>query len=218
VAEYAGASAVVADRERWMVELFRLHREFQGGHGSGADVAAALAGGLIRYRLEDGRRPQHIHLDWPSGLHAQFIWTGQPASTGGFLKRLAQWRQGHLSEHAAHFAGLTRIAESGVAALAAGQAAEFVRQARDYSDALHTFGSACGLSIFSAEHIQLQRLAQAAGVFYKPCGAGGGDFGVVFATDPLQLARAGAAIAEAGFRSVPLKIDPNGLRLECIQH
>jgi len=39
------------------------------------------------------------------------------------------------------------------------------------------------LGIFDAGHAELAEMATARDIVYKPCGAGGGDIGVVFAAD-----------------------------------
>src|SRR4029079_5171832 len=41
-----------------VAELIELHRAFQGGRGSGLDVAASFAGGAIEYRLHRSGQPQ----------------------------------------------------------------------------------------------------------------------------------------------------------------
>ena len=61
------------------------HRELQGGRGSGVDVATAVRGGLIRYRMPD----EVVDLVWPRGLRARVLYSGVPASTTAKLDRLA---------------------------------------------------------------------------------------------------------------------------------
>jgi phosphomevalonate kinase len=49
------------------------HRQFQGGSGSGVDIACSIAGGIIEYRME------HRHsapLEWPEGLYCSVLWSG----------------------------------------------------------------------------------------------------------------------------------------------
>lgn len=246
VAVFVGRGAATANRRVWLEHLLQLHRNFQGGHGSGVDVAAGLIGGVIAYRLleggtpsprqslrdrpsppqqggegdwpaADGRplnSPRFEPVNWPAGVHARFVWTGRSASTSDFLGRLAAWRKGHGAEYASHMQALTGIAEAACEAAKQSRAAAFIESATAYGSALQAFGNACGLEIFSPEHVQLGRLAAEAGLSYKPCGAGGGDFGVIFAQEPERLARAEQGIAAAGFRCVPLGVDETGLHLE----
>jgi phosphomevalonate kinase len=215
VAVFVGRGAATANRRVWLEHLLQLHRNFQGGHGSGVDVAAGLIGGVIAYRLlEGGTQPRFDPVNWPAGVHARFVWTGRSASTSDFLGRLAAWRKGHGAEYAGHMRALTAIAQAACDAAAQARAAVFVESATAYGAALREFGAACGLEIFSPEHLQLGRLAAEAGLSYKPCGAGGGDFGVVFALEPERLEQAERGIAAAGFRCVPLGVDEQGLHLE----
>jgi phosphomevalonate kinase len=228
MAVFVGRGPAVANRRVWLEHLLQLHRNFQGGHGSGVDVAAGLIGGVISYRLvdgggegdrsaADGRRfdsPRFEPVHWPAGVHARFVWTGRSASTSDFLGRLAAWRKGNGAEYASHMRALTGVAEAACEAAKQSRAAAFIESATAYGSALQAFGNACGLEIFSPEHVQLGRLSAELGLSYKPCGAGGGDFGVVFAQEPERLARAEQGIAAAGFRCVPLGVDEQGLHLE----
>ncbi|WP_255482716.1 hypothetical protein [Rhodanobacter sp. MP7CTX1] len=211
LAVYAGHAESIADRAQWLHRLFRMHSSWQDGLGSGVDLAASVAGGLIVYQLA-GRdsRPTYTSLEWPMmGVHCLFVWSGQAVSTADFLRRLAQWRLGHHAEYAAHMRSLCELAEIAVDALQEGRGAAFVAVVAAYAMALEHFGSACGLEIFSATQKRLAELAAQIGVTYKPCGAGG-DFGVVFVQDADRLARIERSILVEGMHSVPLEVDPQG--------
>ena len=191
----------------------QVHREFQSGQGSGADVAASFAGGVIVYRLR-GTEPQLDTARWPSGVHARYVWSGRSASTGDFLARLARWRSDHAVQYAFHMRGLSDIAGSAAEAVMHDGAADFIEAASAYARALQSFGAESGLEIYSPEHLALAELAHTAGVHYKSCGAGGGDFGVLLALDADKLAAAERAVAQAGFRCMPLAMDEQGLHVE----
>ncbi|MBN8726333.1 MAG: hypothetical protein J0H15_01335 [Xanthomonadales bacterium] len=45
----------VADQKRWLGGLLELHRAWQGGQGSGVDIAASLAGRFIRFEPGTGQ-------------------------------------------------------------------------------------------------------------------------------------------------------------------
>lgn len=219
LAAAGGHADAAADRGRWLDRLLALHRKFQGGQGSGVDVATSLAGGLLAYRLHgaDGR-PEVTPLAWPSGLQRAFIWSGNSASTPKFLAILRDWRRASAANDADYrvrMAALTATAEAAVAALAAGDAEAFLHGAGLYGRDLRALGRASGVDIWSAAHEAIAAIADAHdGVVYKPCGAGGGDVGVLFAMNPDSLAAAIRRLADAGFASVPLAVDPTGLRLE----
>jgi phosphomevalonate kinase len=214
VAVFVGRGAATANRRVWLERLLQLHRQFQGGHGSGVDVAASLIGGVIAYRLLEDGSPRFEPVHWPKEVQCLFVWSGRSASTSDFLGRLAAWRKHHEAEYAGQMSGLGLIARSAADAVAQGQGRGFVEAATAYATALRAFGEACGLDIFSAEHVQLAQLAARCGVSYKPCGAGGGDFGVAFALEPERLEQLRHGVAEAGFRCVPLAVDEQGLNLE----
>ena len=91
LASWNGRGSLVADRRGWLTELLGLHRAIQGGHGSGIDLAAALYGGVLSFRIGDGGRNATARpLELPSGLELVFVWTGRSADTGSFLRRLAE--------------------------------------------------------------------------------------------------------------------------------
>lgn len=219
VAAHGGHAGATESRGDWLNRLLDLHRRFQGGQGSGVDVATSLVGGLIAYRLRgaDGR-PQATPLRWPTGLHRAFIWSGNSASTPKFLAILRDWRRAapaHEADYGTRMAALTATAEAAVSALVADDAGGFLHCAGRYGRELRALGQASGVDIWSAAHEAIAALAaRHEDVVYKPCGAGGGDVGVLFATDPERLAAAVAQLAGAGFASVPLAVDPTGLRLE----
>ena len=64
----------------------RAHREFQGGKGSGVDIANSTLGGIIEYRMGHAG----VSLAWPQGLHFALLWSGVPASTAAQVGRLQQ--------------------------------------------------------------------------------------------------------------------------------
>ncbi len=175
------------------------HRALQGGAGSGADVAAAVAGGLIEYRMH-GRavRP----LDWPEGLHFRLLWSGVTASTKDRLARYAAARReraaGRLAGAAAAMADAWSSADSVLGVFP------------DYIAALRRFSVDHDLGIFDAGHDRLVGEAAAAGLVYKPCGAGGGDVGIL-------LGRSQASLDDfiaAGRHTVDCSLDETGVRLE----
>ncbi len=210
-----GRGAAAADRRVWLERLLYIHREFQSGHGSGVDVATSLVGGLIEYRLlEGGSLPQARAARWPQALHYCFVWSGRSASTPKLLATLQAWSKRHAEDYSARMNELTAIAEAGVAAVRGDDADALLRAAAGYADALRLLGEASGVGIFSAEHLRLAELARASAVIYKSCGAGGGDVGVAFATDPQALEHYASALAKDGFLRVPMTADEGGLRLE----
>jgi phosphomevalonate kinase len=180
------------------------HRLFQGGSGSGVDVACSIAGGVIEYRMPDR---QSKSLQWPRGLYCSVLWSGVAAGTRGRLARFAgQPDSPSRSE-------LREASAAVAAALEGGRASAALNALGDYTRVLHRFDEAHGLGIFDAGHAALAGQPAADGVVYKPCGAGGGDIGVALAMSRASLASFEQMAARAGFTRLALGIDPRGAML-----
>ena len=89
VAGLAALSAASDQELPSLSEAVRVHREGQGGHGSGYDVATALLGGVCLYSGATGE-PRAQAAAWPEGLYAAVVFTGRGASTPKHLERLAE--------------------------------------------------------------------------------------------------------------------------------
>jgi phosphomevalonate kinase len=182
-----------------------IHRAFQGGSGSGIDVAAAWHGGTLRCRRADaGGSPEATPWPLPSELAMHTVWTGSAASTGAHLGRLQCWlNRGGGRE-------LDELTES---ARGVFHAADLLEALASYVDRLDALDRAAELGIFSPPHRHLQRLAIAAGVVYKPCGAGGGDIGAAFATDATAIEQFVDLARRAGFLPLALETASHGLEV-----
>lgn len=210
LAACAGPGEMMTDRISWIRRLSRLHGDWQGSHGSGVDVAASVAGGLIAYRLAGPAREPTYEALRAEGLHCLFVWSGQAVSTRDSLRRLAMWRQTHATDYAAHMRELGSLSAAAIDALKRRRMASFIGLTRDYALGLQRFSAASGLEIYSPAQKQLADMASGTDVSYKPCGAGG-DFGVVFAEDAERLATFERVIVAAGMHVVPLGLDSCGV-------
>ncbi len=175
---------------------YDAHRRLQKGVGSGVDIATAVHGGLIEFR-----GGEITSLDWPEGLACRFVWTGTPASTQEKLRRLAAAdcldSRAELARAAAELAAAWRSADAVLEAYPA------------YIEVLRRFSVDHDLGIFDAGHEALVDDALATGLVYKPCGAGGGDIGVL-------LGRSGRALDEfiaRDGRELQCTMDPVGVEL-----
>ena len=176
------------------------HRRFQGGAGSGADVACSHAGGLIEFR--SGERPARS-LQWPQGLHYALFWSGVAAGTAGKLAKLASSRTG--ATRSALFAASTSVAT----AWSGGDAGRIFAALRDYTTALQRFDVDHDLGIFDAGHSDL--LAVADDIVYKPCGAGGGDVGIAVAMSAAAITAFAGVARQRGFTPVRMNMDLAGV-------
>jgi phosphomevalonate kinase len=192
----------VADEDATGV-AFAAHRRFQGGYGSGIDVACSCAGGLIEYRMSDARSQR---LSWPDGLVHAVLWSGVVARTGGKLEQLE--RQAAQPSRAA----LVNTARRMAGAWRDGSAQAILEEYRDYTTVLREFSVDHELGIFDAGHAELADAADAAGLVYKPCGAGGGDVGIALADDAAAIrAFVGDAVSQ-NVRVLNMNIDPHGVQ------
>ena len=193
------------NREAWPLAK-RIHRDFQQGRGSGVDVAASVFGGLQAYRMADADPPHR--LAWPRTLHSRFLWSGTAADTRDKLKKLSA--QGNIQP-----AALIDSAEAVASSWDVGVAGGIIEALRRYVTVLSQFSDALDLGIFDAGHGALLALAKALDVVYKPCGAGGGDIGVVLAESDEAVVEFCEQAARSGFTVPGLERDPQGLsRLE----
>ncbi len=208
---FVGLSPDALGRSRWFRSLLAAHRRMQGNEGSGIDVAASLYGGVLSYRIPTLRRTPEIDaVQLPESLHYVFLWTGHSASTRDFLRDFKTWRRKHADDARQLLTDMSEISRSGIAALHARNTAELCTAASAYGDALNTLGAFSGLDIYSLKHQQLARIVHSAGAVYKPCGAGGGDFGVALSDNPEIIDRVRAATAAAGFVPLQLQVDLRG--------
>lgn len=182
----------------------QAHKELQGGVGSGVDVASSLYGGLIEYRVEGATVKA---LPWPTGLSYRLIWTGTPAST-----------QDKLMQLNAGVSKPSRVRLVGASEVMAGhwQSGDPVRVLdgyRDYCEQLREFSSDHKLGIFDVGHNELWREAKGRNLTYKPCGAGGGDVGIVLGLDDAELDAFGRALT-TNFKMLDCELSGAGVRIE----
>ena len=179
-----------------------LHRALQGPQGSGVDVAASFYGGVLA--VQEGRVEP---LNWPPGLCCGVVFTGRSADTATAIARF------HEAANASNAAPLNNLCvaarlvrdawgEDAGAALAA---------LEEYALAWRTLDDSARLGVFSLEHQRLHELARAAGCVYKPSGAGGGDCGLAFSTDPEKPQAFLDSARAAGFLPLELELGVKGL-------
>lgn len=209
LAEYTGQVRWPLDR--WMPALIEAHRRFQGGQGSGVDVAASLCGGLIEYQWTS-KRPCANHLHLPSGVKFVFVWSGQCASTHQFLQRLQSWREQHGVDYTKCMDELDSISSGAIEAIKQGDAAAFVAAADRFASAVAELGTQAGLEIFSPAHRDLLDMAKKSRLVYKPCGAGGGDLGVAMGVDLEDTKQFAESVKRSGYQTIDIALNPEGVQ------
>jgi phosphomevalonate kinase len=209
VAATAVCLAARGERTRTAIRIAALQANlrFQGGHGSGGDVAAAVSGGVVEVRRGDGDlkiAPSRL----PGGLELVVAWSGVGAHTVPLVAKFAT-------------AGTCRsLSELGTAAEAAADAA--VRDdAEDFCIAvaragtlLQMVGRDLDLPIVTPALASLMDVAARLGIAAKPSGAGGGDCAIAFARSQVEAQALRAAWRDAGFLPLELAIEHEGVRVE----
>ena len=173
------------------------HRAFQGGRGSGIDVAAAFFGGALQFQAG---KAQPLAADLPE---CRFIWTGGSTDTGERIDRFAAYLKG----------GDTRALDQLAARSECLCQAPGLDALHQYVEALRRLDQDAALGIYSEGHQNADALAKSQKLAYKPCGAGGGDIGAVFAETPGQFADFESAARAAGLTVLDLEAVSHGIEI-----
>jgi mevalonate kinase len=182
VFESAGI-ALDARRSQILTIADAAHRAAQGGAGSGADIAAATYGGLVKVERQGGASPLVESLVPPASLHLVVFWTGQPASTKDMIAGVQQFARKDPGAYRQVIDNLRDTADRFVAELRAGSATGAVAAAGRYGRRLGVLGAAASVPIVTEDFRRAADVAAELGGIAKPSGAGGGDIGVgMFAT------------------------------------
>ncbi len=197
-----------------LAELIALHRRFQGGSGSGVDVAASVTGGLCEYRLDAQGVPHVGSVRLPNSVGFAGIFAGSSASTPGLVGRFRQWQAEKPALAAEQHRQWGEIAEAGCAAARECDDHGFLAAVREYGLSLAALGDRIGVDIVTAEHRAIGARASRFGVVYKTSGAGGGDLGLAFSTDARALRAFCDAVAAEGYQVIDFRIDGQGLSVE----
>jgi phosphomevalonate kinase len=197
-----------------LATLIGMHRAFQGGRGSGLDVAASLHGGAITFRLDPAGVPQVGSVRLPNSVGFAGIFAGRSASTPEFVAHYRAWRRDRPEQAAAMHRRLVQLAEDGCAAARGDDADAFVASLGEYGRALQSLGEAIGAEIVTAEHREIGQHARKHGVAYKVSGAGGGDLGLACAVDSGALAAFVQSVTNRGFRVIRVSLAGHGLKVE----
>ncbi len=179
--------------------LLTAHLRFQGGHGSGADVVAVARGGLLAFHPSVHPAPGIEALDWPTNLLAQPVACPGSAATVSRVHRFNYWFAQDSSSKTM-VGNLKALAGQIANVWHQGDAAAIIDRMQAFAEHMLVLDRAAALDYMAGGHQQLSEIAVDAGVLYKPCGAGGGDFGVAFALDAEPLQQFVQLATDAGFK------------------
>ena len=216
----AAAGAVFAAHGRsledpaTLQELFGLAFE---GHasiapqGSGADVAAAVFGGFLRFE-RNAKQVSTRALRCPDGLEIRLVWTGHAARTSELVGKVKELEREEPQRYRSCMDRLAQLATGFAHAFEAGNAIEVVAMAGSYALAMGSLGDAAEAPILEAG---LERAAKLAADFSgsaKPCGAGGGDVAIAFFVEPDAARAFELACEEEGLHPIDVSWGAKGVQ------
>lgn len=206
------ANVAPLGQDEQLSRLLAMHRDFQGGRGSGIDLAASLCGGVLEYqRTPAGPGPRVTPGSLPSDLGFRAIWTGKQASTRDLLQQLETRASTDPRGWKTIREDLGSLAHQARDAFSSGHAGKLIAAIGAYGGGLRRLQAFSGIPIFSPEHETLAELASGLGVTYKPSGAGAGDLGLAFGLNGKDLAQFCREATLAGFGCPDLSVETRGL-------
>lgn len=167
----------------------------RGGRGSGADIAAAVHGGLICYELGDGA-PRISRRSWPADVALVPFSTGRSADTPSLLAQVAAARAARPASVNAALAAIAEASRAACAALAAPPELAGVVVIAAFAIAGHAMDALAlttGAELVPACVTAARAAIEPLGGAVKTTGAGGGDVAVALvpaAVDRNDLLRA----------------------------
>ena len=184
------------------------HRRFQGGKGSGIDVAASCLGGIVRFLRAPGGPRARAAPPIPEDLSVVVAWSGSSQDTRHFIGRVQaapHWREavGPLGAAAALF----------LDACGRQAADDVLRAVEAARRGMAELGELAGIDIVSAPHRRIAALAAQHGGAAKPSGAGGGDVAICLVPRKQQAALEEDLRAEQ-LPPIPLHLAAPGLWVE----
>ena len=190
----------------------RAHRAAQGGRGSGADVAAAVYGGIVYFaRRENEFDVQPLELP---AVEVIVFSTGTPSSTVDHVRALEAYAEAQPAPCKARLAAIGALARRFTGACVENDAGQVVAAAARASAELEALGREMGLPIVTPALAQAAKLAEELGGAAKPSGAGGGDVGVAFLTDRGAAETFRQRAAHLGLEILSIRTGADGLRRE----
>lgn len=206
------AAVALSEKSTWTSKntdaLFHLthaaHQEFQGGVGSGSDVAAACFGGVLR--MQKGCDPRPVPLPQ---LYPVVLYTGNAANTADFVRNVHAQRHKPSVQQA--LKEMESAATRGVLALEHAAYDEFLSAVRTFHRAEVKLTQASGVPVVTDDIAKIVDFMETCGGAAKASGAGGGDIVIAFFADAHGQQRAIKNATRHALHVVPLNIEPRGV-------
>jgi phosphomevalonate kinase len=187
------------------------HRAAQGGLGSGADVAAAVYGGLIHY-TRPARGPAAIRRLPPLvGVEMVVFSTGVPSSTVDCLQAVSAFAAANAETHRQLLPPIADAVTRFEHGLFARDAAEIFAAIGAAYAGMDMLGQAAGVPIVTPLLAHAAVLASEVGGAAKPSGAGGGDVGIAFLPDRDAAEEFRQRARDLSLGILDLFVDPTGV-------
>jgi len=176
------------------------HRAASGGRGSGIDLRASYAGGVVTCACQPGPwAPARTELPG----YALSVWfLGSSSLTSDLIGRCKAAPAWPLA-----VADFGALAKDGLAAWAEGEAAGFLAAVDRFGETMGRLGDDAGVDLLTDPGRKLMDAARAIGGAAKPSGAGGGDVAVAWTPEDETL-------EVDGVRRLKLSVDLEGLVIE----
>lgn len=199
--------AVLETKRRITAAAIAAHDAFQGTPGSGADVAAAVYGGVLRYtRADEPVVEPHALPD----VCVVAVDVGAPASTAALVSAVRAARATHPAAVAHVMGEMTATANE------AAQTADpttFLRALRRAHGLLVALGAVTGAPIVTPAIQAVVSAAEAVGGAAKGSGAGGGDIVIAAFADTVAARAFAVRAIELSFAVVPVALGAPGVHL-----
>lgn len=210
----AGRRLDGAAERRAMLEVALEGHRSVAPEGSGADVAASVLGGLVRFAREprSGAVVEATPVAFPEGSEVRVVWTGHEARTSELVRRVRALRATDPRGYERAMGALRDAATQVGDAVSANDAEALVRAVSVHHDAMAKLGEASNAPIVDAGLANVAALARAHGGAAKPSGAGGGDVALAFFADRRAADTFSAACPEHGLELVTVTLGAEGVR------
>jgi phosphomevalonate kinase len=213
----AGVATEMGTREKAQVLLIAsaahaaAQKTLGGIAGSGADVYAAVTGGVRAYRQAEGR-PSADALSLPPGFSWLGVWTRTPADTRELVAAVQSYRDDAPAGYDIHARAISEACRSFIDACTV-SSADAVDAIDRGARAIAALGEAAGVELETEAHRRIAEIARRAGGAAKPTGSGGGDIAVAAFADPSQASRFRDDLRGVGIEALDLSVDTDGVRL-----